>query len=191
MNKYIAIAIVSLGALGFSSCSKFLDVKPQGNYTEDNFFVTDDQAVNAISSCYYRLPQESLLGREMYWEQGCVNDFVWGRTRSCLRDVFRSVYQDGMNRCNWIVSSLLKKQENTELTAIESRVLGEAYFLRAYYHFLIAYRYGTKDLGVPFVAYETVEGGYNNEIPEQQEGLGGTGISRGSHVPGCGLCPGS
>ena len=163
MNKYIAIAIVSLGALGFSSCSKFLDVKPQGNYTEDNFFVTDDQAVNAISSCYYRLPQESLLGREMYWEQGCVNDFVWGRTRSfntlatftytgdesCLRDVFRSVYQDGMNRCNWIVSSLLKKQENTELTAIESRVLGEAYFLRAYYHFLIAYRYGTKDLGVP------------------------------------------
>ena len=185
MNKYIAIAIVSLGALGFSSCSKFLDVKPQGNYTEDNFFVTDDQAVNAISSCYYRLPQESLLGREMYWEQGCVNDFVWGRTRSfntlatftytgdesCLRDVFRSVYQDGMNRCNWIVSSLLKKQENTELTAIESRVLGEAYFLRAYYHFLIAYRYGTKDLGVPFVAYETVEGGYNNEIPEQQESV--------------------
>jgi hypothetical protein len=74
-----------------------------------------------------------------------------------------------MNRANWIIQQLLNKElQNMALTPIEKRSLGEAYFMRAYWHFLIAYRYGTKDLGVPFVAYETVEGGYNNEIPEQQ-----------------------
>ena len=185
MKKYISIALAALCAFTFSSCSKFLDVKPQGNYLEEKFFETDGQAMDAISSCYYELPQESLFGREIYWEQGCVNDFVWGRTRSfnslatltyngdesCLRDVFGQVYQKGLNRCNWLIQGLLKKHEGTPLSAIETRTLGEAYFLRAFYHFIIAYRYGTKDLGVPFVAYEAVEGGYNNEIPPQLESV--------------------
>ncbi len=185
MKKYMVIAAVVIAAACSASCSKFLDVKPQGNYTEDLFFATDQQAVDAIASCYYRLPQESLMGREIYWEQGCVNDFVWGRTRSfntlatfnytgdesCLRDVFSSVYEQGLNRTNWVIESLLNKQREKELTAIETRCLGEAYFLRGFYHFLIAYRYGTDELGVPFVAYETVEGGYNNQIPEQQESV--------------------
>ena len=183
MKKYISILFAVLGILSVSSCAKFLDYSSKGSPTEDQFFQTDEQAIDAVKSIYARLPQESFMGREFYWEQAVASDIVWGKTRSFntlatfeytgdegpITGVFKGAYMEGMNRCNWIINSLLQKKENTALTAVETRSLGEAYFMRAYYHFLIAYRYGTKDLGVPFVAYETVEGGYNNEIPEQQE----------------------
>ena len=182
MKKYIAIAIIALGALSVASCDKFLDVQTQGYPTQDQFFQNDQQAIDAVDACYARLPQEAVLGREIYWEQACANVIVWGRTRgystlatlsyngdeSPLRGVFERAYKEGMNRCNWVIQQLLLKKEQQALTAIETRSLGEAYFLRAYWHFLIAYRYGTDQLGVPFVAYEDVEGGYNNEIPTQQ-----------------------
>ena len=182
MKKYIVITAIALGALSAASCEKFLDVQTQGYPTQDQFFQNDQQAIDAVDGCYARLPQEAVLGRELYWEQACANDIVWGRTRSYptlatlnytgdespLRGVFEKAYKEGMNRCNWVIQQLLLKQDETPLTAIETRSLGEAYFLRAYWHFLIAYRYGTKDLGVPFVAYESVDGGYNNEIPQQQ-----------------------
>ena len=182
MKKYIVITAIALGALSAASCEKFLDVQTQGYPTQDQFFQNDQQAIDAVDGCYARLPQEAVLGREIYWEQACANDIVWGRTRSYptlatlnytgdespLRGVFEKAYKEGMNRCNWVIQQLLLKADETSLTAIETRSLGEAYFLRAYWHFLIAYRYGTKDLGVPFVAYEDVEGGYNNEIPAQQ-----------------------
>ena len=182
MKKYISIALVAFCALFLTSCAEFLDVNSQGAPTQNQYFQNDQQAIDAVDGIYARLAQESCLGREIYWEQACANDIVWGRTRgyptlatlsytgdeSPLRGVFENAYKQGLNRCNWIIQQLLIKQEKTELTAVEHRSLGEAYFMRAYWHFLIAYRYGTKDLGVPFVAYETVEGGYNNEIPEQQ-----------------------
>ena len=183
MKKYISIAIVAICAFCFASCEKFLDVNSQGAPTQNQFFQKDQQDIDAIDGCYARLPQEAVLGRELYWEQACANDIVWGRTRgyptlatlsyngdeSPLRGVFERAYKEGMNRCNWVIQQLLlKEQQNMALTAVEKRSLGEAYFMRAYWHFLIAYRYGTKDLGVPFIAYETVEGGYNNEIPPQQ-----------------------
>ena len=183
MKKYISIAvIVVVSALCFASCDQFLDVNSQGSPTQNQYFQNDQQAIDAVDGIYARLAQESCMGRELYWEQACANDIVWGRTRgyptlatlsyngdeSPLRGVFSNAYQQGMNRCNWVIQQLLIKQEGTTLTAVEKRSLGEAYFMRAFWHFIIAYRYGTKDLGVPFVAYEAVEGGYNNEIPEQQ-----------------------
>ncbi len=184
MKKYIIIAL-AFGALSMTSCTNFLNVQTQGYPTQDQYFKNDQQAIDAVDAVYRKLVDgDGIIGREIYWEQACANTIVWGRNRnselpvvnhvptgdeSKIRSVFNSIYSEGLNRANWVVSSLLNKQKETELTAIESRSLGEAYFLRAYYHFLIAYRYGTKDLGVPYVAYEDVEGGYNFEIPEQQK----------------------
>ena len=185
MKKYIFVILLAIGAFSVASCEKFLDVQAQGAPTQNQYFQNDQQAIDAIDGVYARLAQESCMGRELYWEQAVANDIVWGRGRSFntlatfeytgdespLRSVFGNAYTQGMNRCNWVIQQLLIKQETTALTAVEKRSLGEAYFMRAYWHFLIAYRYGTKDLGVPFVAYEAVEGGYNNEIPPQQESV--------------------
>ena len=66
------------------------------------------------------------------------------------------------------MEQLLKKQHNTTLTAVETRSLGEAFFMRAFSHFYVAYRYGNDKQGVPFVRYEDFAGGYDNSIPKQQ-----------------------
>lgn len=185
MKKYLSISIAVLALSAVVSCEKFLDVQSQGYPTQDQYFQNDQQAIDAVDACYYEFTAgDNMYGRELYWEQICANTVVPGRNRNDMtsvatlsnitgdermRNVFKTIYTGGLNRCNWVVQQLLAKQETTELTPIETRSLGEAYFARALWHFLVAYRYGTKDLGVPFVAYEKVEGGYNNEIPEQQE----------------------
>ena len=81
MKKHIAILCMSL--LAFSSCSDFLDVQPEGDAPTDNYFLNDQQAIDAIDALYAHLQQEGCYGRELFWEQGAANDIVWGRgTRS-------------------------------------------------------------------------------------------------------------
>lgn len=167
-----------------TSCSDFLDVQPEGNATTDQYFVNDQQAIDAVDALYERFHQEALYGRELFWEQGGACDVVWGRTRSYntlatleytgdeepLRTTFETLYTV-MARSNWVIQQLLNKQAGTELSEVESRSLGEAYFTRAWAHFLIAYRYGLDTQGVPFVRYEDFENGYDNSIPPQRESV--------------------
>jgi starch-binding outer membrane protein, SusD/RagB family len=177
--KYLLTAAFSLALL--SSCSDFLDVQPEGNATTTQYFTNDDQAVDAIDALYAPIHQEGLFGREIFWEQGGACDVVWGRTRSYPtlatlqyngdESPLRGTYSNLMtviSRANWVVEKLLEKQASTTLTSVETRSLGEAYFMRAFAHFYVAYRYGTDKQGVPFTRYEDYEGGYDNSIPKQQ-----------------------
>lgn len=77
------------------------------------------------------------------------------------------MFYQNMSRSNWIIKQLLNKKKTTQLTDVETRSLGEAYFMRGMAHFWIAYRYGTDEQGVPFVRYEDFEGDYDNSIPPQ------------------------
>lgn len=178
-NKYICISI--LLALIFSSCSDFLDVQSEGNATTTSYFVNDQQAIDAITALYKPLHSESSFGRNLYWEQGAACDVVWGRTRSFntlatfaytgdespLTENFNLFYGI-IARANWVIQQLLIKQKSGSLSNIESRSLGEAYFMRGMSHFIIAYRYGTNKQGVPFVRYEDYSGNYDYSIPTQQ-----------------------
>ncbi|MBQ8047337.1 MAG: RagB/SusD family nutrient uptake outer membrane protein [Prevotella sp.] len=171
--------IFAAGLLAFTSCSDFLDVQSEGAPTTTNYFQTDQDAIDAIDACYARLSQEGVFGREIYWEQAGANEIVWGRTRgystlatfnyngdeSPLRDVWNNVYRQTISRANWVVNTLLKKGS---LTDIERRSLGEAFFLRGWGHFIIAYRYGTDKLGVPFIRFEDFPNDYDFSIPTQQ-----------------------
>lgn len=179
MKKYISA--FALSALVCSSCSDFLDVQPEGDATTTQYFTNDQQAIDAIDGLYERFHQEGCYGRELFWEQGAACDVVWGRTRgyptlatldytgdeSPLRDVFSRMYST-MSRANWVIDGLLDKEATTTLTEVEKRSLGEAFFCRAWAHFIIAYRYGTDKQGVPFVRYEDFENGYDNSIPPQR-----------------------
>lgn len=178
MKKYISI--FALSGLILSSCSDFLDVQSEGNPTTNAYFTNDQQAIDAIDGLYAPIHQENGFGRELFWEQGAACDIVWGRTRgyntlatfaytgdeSPISGTFDMFYQN-MSRSNWIIKQLLNKEKTTELTSVEARSLGEAYFMRGMAHFWIAYRYGTNEQGVPFVRYEDFEGDYDNSIPPQ------------------------
>ncbi len=111
---------------------------------------------------------ESLFGRDLMWEQGAACDIVWGRTRafptlatfnyrgneSPLTNSF-NVIKNGIIGANTVIGSLEGIENRTE---IGNRTLGEAYFFRAFYHFLLAYRYGTDKQGVPFTSSTTWSG---------------------------------
>ena len=179
MKKYISV--FALSALVCSSCSDFLDVQPEGDAKTDEYFTNDQQAIEVVDGLYERFHQEGCYGRELFWEQGAACDVVWGRTRgyntlatlnytgdeSPLRDVFSRMYST-MSRANYVIDGLLKREATTTLSEVEKRSLGEAFFCRAWAHFIIAYRYGTDKQGVPFVRYEDFENGYDNSIPPQR-----------------------
>lgn len=183
MKKNILFLTMS-AALLTCSCSDFLDVQPEGDGMKDNYFTNDQQAIEIVDGLYERFHQEALYGRELFWEQGGACDVVWGRTRSYntlatfkytgnespLSGTFDKLYVV-MARSNWAIEHLLNKQAKTELTAIEKRSLGEAYFTRGWAHFLVAYRYGLDTQGVPFVRYEDFSEGYDNSIPPQQKSV--------------------
>ena len=137
--------------------------------------------MDAVDALYAPIHQEGLFGREMFWEQGGACDIVWGRTRSYPtlatlsytgdESPLKGTYQDLqslVSRSNWVVEKLLEKKGKQGLTSVETRSLGEAYFMRAFAHFYIAYRYGTDKQGVPFTRYEDYPDGYDNSIPKQQ-----------------------
>ena len=184
MKKFtISTCAASLLAatLSLSSCSDFLDVQPEGNPTTNAYFTNDQQAIDAIDGLYKPMHTDALFGRDLFWEQAAGCDIVWGRTRafntlatfeysgeeSPLTTSFEMFYYM-MSRANWIIKQLTVKEQSTELSEIENRSLGEAYFMRGMAHFWIAYRYGTDKQGVPFMRYEDIEGDYDNSIPPQQ-----------------------
>ncbi len=178
LKKYIYVTVLALIAM--TSCQDFLDVQKEGNSTTTNYFMNDQQSLDAVEALYRVFATEAMFGRDMFWPQAAACNVVWGRTRgyntlatfaytgdeSPLRGVFRRMYEQ-MSRSNFIIKSLLEKQQSTTLTEIESRSLGEAYFVRGWAHLLIAYRYGTDQQGVPFVRWEDFDGEYDNTIPPQ------------------------
>ena len=139
MKKYIYIAFAALCALTLASCDDFLGYASQGAPAQDNFFLSDEQANGAIENCYYGLfERDGMFSREIYWEQGCANDMVWGKTRGFnnlatlsytgnegpLTDSYNRIYNRyGLSKTNWVVMTMLNKQAKTELTAVEKRVL--------------------------------------------------------------------
>ena len=169
----------------FTSCSDFLDVQPEGNPVVTEYFTNDQQAIDAIDGLYERFHQEALYGQDLFWEQGAACDIVWGRECSFndlalfkndayssnpLNDILETLYTV-MARANWAVDGLLDREKQRTLTAIETRSLGEAYFVRSWAHFLIAYRYGIDKQGVPFTRWEDFPNGYDYSIPTQQKSV--------------------
>lgn len=167
--------------MAFCSCADFLDVQSEGEPITSAYFQNDQQAIDAIDGLYAPIHQEKVFGREMFWEQGAACDIVWAKTRGFnslatlnytgdedpIMNAYDQFYQN-MARSNWIIQQLLAKEKKTTLTPVERRSLGEAYFMRGMAHFWVAYRYGLKEQGVPFMRYEDLPGDYDNSIPPQQ-----------------------
>ncbi len=180
--KKIFILVIALAALSLSSCQNFLDVTPLGTPTQDNFLKNDDQIESSVKSIYAPLCDgDDLFGRHILWEQCVGITMVPGRTRdwpqlftlqwngdeSVLRDVFDQAYRF-ISRANWLVYVLKEKEEKEGLSYVGKRSLGEAYFIRGWLYLTMAYRYGTKDQGIPHFNYEDFPGSIEFSIPPQQ-----------------------
>lgn len=70
-----------------------------------------------------------------------------GSSEGPIKWVYNQMYET-VSAANNIIYHALRIPE-TERSAVQKRSLGEAYFMRAFTHYMIAYRYGRPDNGVP------------------------------------------
>jgi len=182
-NIILFLTIITGGLL--TSCTgSWLDTTNEGTPTESNYWSSDKDFETAATSLYYCLSLEETWGRNLFWEQGASDDIFFARTRGSsqmnlanlsmdgttegsIKDIYNEMYTT-MAIANNIIYHALRIDESKR-TAIINRTLGEAYFMRAFSHFMIAYRYGRANNGVPFERYEdfTDYDTQLNQIPPQ------------------------
>ena len=176
---------MAAGAL--TSCTgDWLDTVKEGVPTESSFWKSDADYIKATTTLYDCYAYEETWGRDLFYEQGACDDIVFGRNRGAgqmnlaqlkmdgstegpIKTVYNKMYTT-MSMANNVIYHVLQIPEASR-TAIQKRSLGEAYFMRAFAHYMIAYRYGRANNGVPFSRYEDFTD-FNtqvNEIPVQRE----------------------
>lgn len=183
MKKYILSAIAVVGALAMTSCSDFLQPMPEGNPTTESYFTNDQQAIDAVDAFLRPMTSsDPWYGREYQWVMYETNMGVVGKTKGWV-SVLSHNYAgnstkepiqepflcatDYAAKANFVIWKLKEKAQKTELTYIEKRSLGEAIFWRGLYHWVLAFRHGTNEQGVPFINYED-EDNPTAMIPTQQ-----------------------
>jgi len=148
--------LLLLSFLMLFSCRDILDKDPLGILDAGSFFQTSDDAVQGINAAY-----ESLLfnnaNNNFYWafaevtsdeaiaggdgsRAGIIElDFFTYTPRTQEFNDFWKVNYNGISQCNTVI----EKVPAIEMDEIlKNRILGEAYFLRAYYYFLLTQVFG-------------------------------------------------
>jgi starch-binding outer membrane protein, SusD/RagB family len=158
MNKIFQYCTILAASLAFASCSDFLDKEPK-NTVDPDVAVTDSVAVAMANGCYRTL-QSSNMYNQRIWTLDIVagnsvvgagggtdgletvqaSNFTTQSDNGMALYMWRSPWV-GIGQCNILIQDLEGKAED----AIQKRSLGEAYFLRAHYYYVLVRLYG----GVP------------------------------------------
>lgn len=160
MKKIISLALCLLTAGALCSCSDFLEKHPK-NTVDPETAIDDDVAVAMANACYRPL-QSSNMYNQRIWSLDIVagnsvvgagggtdgletvqaSNFTTQSDNGMALYMWRSPWV-GIGQCNILISAL----EGKELTkgSLQARSLGEAYFLRAHYYYVLVRLYG----GVP------------------------------------------
>lgn len=179
--KYIgalALTVVILAA-----CSKdFLDRKPLVGTTEENFYKTEDDAIAAINAAYAPLQFEISPAGHFRWFWGDIMSDDATKGGSGDNDVFElllletfqgppntdmlesewSANYEGIYRANVV----LEKVPDIEMDPVlKARILAEAKFIRAWFHYLQVTIFGN----VPLVDKVLAPSEYNQPQVTPQE----------------------
>jgi starch-binding outer membrane protein, SusD/RagB family len=171
IKKYIFI-IAAIASMFFAGCSKdFLDIKPAGQKLQENTFFTDttniDAMLNGVYNTYLFKDGCDVFDYYRWWlgsvpsdeaENGGDNPTAWNEAFSCdnfspkasdflFKDLFGAMY-NGISRATEVIEKLPEAKkvvsDKNKLNLINIR-LGEAYFLRASFYFILTRAFG----GVP------------------------------------------
>ncbi|RZK68386.1 MAG: RagB/SusD family nutrient uptake outer membrane protein, partial [Pedobacter sp.] len=70
----IALILILLTSLGFTSCKKWLDLQPEDGLIEENYWKTKEQLKSAVMGCYASMLDGSAIPLTKYM-------FMWGELR--------------------------------------------------------------------------------------------------------------
>ncbi|MCC6279998.1 MAG: RagB/SusD family nutrient uptake outer membrane protein [Saprospiraceae bacterium] len=178
MKQHKLFIFILLAALFPSACQKdFLDRKPIIGATEENFYRTEADAIAAVNAAYAPLQFETTTnggGPHFRWFWGDVmsDDAIKGGSgdndgneilqletfrgpsnTTHLENEWAADYQ-GIYRANVVLERVPGIEMNA---ALKTRILGEAYFIRAWFFYNLVTIYG----GVPLADHVLAPSEYN------------------------------
>lgn len=158
MKKHILIFYLIVSALGISSCSDFLDVPLKSSIATSNFFKTQQDFDMALNGAYHMMTSAEwdpghrwgnyfegflFLGRvgtdECFTSYGDNEAQISNYTFTPSNYIVSRTWYDqyvGISRANMVIDRMASTK--VEMTQNErDRILGEAYFLRGFYYFIL------------------------------------------------------
>ena len=157
------MAVLLAAGMTLNSCSKKLDITPEGSPTSGNFWLTSSDAQSGANALYEQFDGEEFYGRGFMWYMNASDDFVTGRSNAKAQNVknFASA-TSGVSYLvdQWAMRYIVIKRANDVILhvpgismdeTLKARILGEAYFLRGLMYFQLSYSYGNDKAGVPVV----------------------------------------
>lgn len=153
----VLLFLPALFFLTMTGCKKFISKDLVGQYSESNFYQTRAQAILAINAAYQPLAfTTSNVNRIWVFGDVASDDAVKGGNPGDQADIdFIDQFNinptngnlasewallfDGITRCNLVLSKVPPIQMDQN---IQTRILGEARFLRAYYYFQLVNIFG-------------------------------------------------
>ncbi len=143
--------LISSSCFAAISCSKFLNKELQGVFPTDQFYTTSAAAVQAVNEAYTELTFTSGTANPLWvfgdvasddaasgdpaasQDNATIDNFSFSTTNSNLSNEWGNFYE-GITNCNLVLANVPSIQMDT---ALRSRLLGEARFLRAWYYFML------------------------------------------------------
>lgn len=163
MSKIYSLSCLLIAAASFTACKKeFLEKEPQGRTVDANFYKTGDDMIKALNAAYDPLGWESNREGTIYQVPFFFGDVVSDDTRkggsgdgdlgnfhfletftanSTLPEIWlpwQRAYT-GIYRANLVIKNAPDSEASQTL---KDRIVAEAKFLRAYYHFELVKFYG-------------------------------------------------
>lgn len=149
-NFKINILFFAIAAIGFSSCKKFLDLKPIDSPTEDNFYVDEKGLQGGLTACYDALQDNGLYGNILLSlteirsdnmednDQGAsggvryqIESFAERPDNTLVTEAWLASFK-AIYRCNVVLS---RAPGITMDSTRKKQIIGEASFLRALNYF--------------------------------------------------------
>lgn len=161
--KYISVAALAI----LSSCSKQLDIIPEGAPSAQNFWKTKEDAIKGEAGMYANYNDENFYGRGMFWFINASDDMVTGRNKpegDNIKNFNKNYIGGGYTESQWSLRYAIIKQANDVIKNVpaismdeklKKQIIGDAYFNAGLVYFQLAANYGNDKAGIPIVTLES------------------------------------
>lgn len=167
MYKHIyKLILIAFVGIIFTSCDDFLTFEEKGEPSTAVMWRTEADAYAAADGLYFWTATEEITGDGVMWYLNCSDDMVTGRNDSQGAMIKNFHYGETGVMDNWPTMYQIIKKANDIIANVpdmdisqdvKNKVLGQAYFLRAWAYLWIAPYYGDngENGGIPIVTENT------------------------------------
>ncbi|MET3115685.1 hypothetical protein AAKU52_003437 [Pedobacter sp. CG_S7] len=151
--KPLILIFSFIALLTISGCQKFLATKPADFLSPEENYNTEEKLLSALAGVYNPLSTMPVYGDAMFNQLGAGTDeciraaassttgvwvYNYDYTNIDVNNLWKQMYT-GIERANILIANIkIASMDETKRDA----VLGEALFMRAYYHFMLVSNYG-------------------------------------------------